>query len=73
MKEESYQLLEYIIEHSLEGTFTALETSNGTQIVLVKEDPHTLTAILCINGIAKRITKRFTRTTVPKAIYELID
>ncbi|ACP38357.1 hypothetical protein [Saccharolobus islandicus] len=73
MKEESYQLLEYIIEHSLEGTFTALETSNGTQIVLAKEDPHTLTAILCNNGIAKRITKRFTRTTVHKAIYELID
>nr|WP_238842153.1 hypothetical protein [Sulfolobus sp. E11-6] len=58
MKEESYRLLEYVIEHGVEGTFTALETSRGTQIVLVKEDSHTLTAVLCIDGIAKRITKK---------------
>ncbi|QGA54717.1 hypothetical protein GFS03_09100 [Sulfolobus sp. E5-1-F] len=73
MKEESYRLLEYVIEHGVEGTFTALETSRGTQIVLVKEDSHTLTAVLCIDGIAKRITKKFTKTTIHKAIYELID
>ncbi|AAK40818.1 hypothetical protein SULI_07580 [Saccharolobus solfataricus] len=73
MKEESYRLLEYVVEHGLEGTLTALETNKGIPIVLVKEDPHTLTTILCIDGIARRITKRFTRTTVHKAIYELID
>ncbi|WP_338600729.1 hypothetical protein V6M85_12535 [Sulfolobus tengchongensis] len=73
MKEESYQLLEYIAERGVEGTTTALETDKGVPILLVKENSHTLTAIICINGIAKRITKKYTRTTVHKAIYDLIN
>lgn len=73
MKEESYQLLEYLVNHVTEGTVTPLVTEKGIPILLIKEKPYILTVILCVNDEAKKITKEYTKTTLHKALYDLIS
>ncbi|MDT7862176.1 MAG: hypothetical protein RRA45_08180, partial [Saccharolobus sp.] len=68
MKEESYQLLEYLVNHVTEGTVTPLVTEKGIPILLIKEKPYILTVILCVNDEAKKITKEYTKTTLHKAL-----
>ncbi|MEM0092687.1 MAG: hypothetical protein QXG62_08910 [Saccharolobus sp.] len=71
MKEESYQLVEYLIEKANDGATIPLLTEKGFPILLIKENSHTMVAIVCINHEVKKIVKRFTKTTIHRAIYEI--
>ncbi|AOL15927.1 hypothetical protein BFU36_03400 [Sulfolobus sp. A20] len=73
MKEEAYELLKYLAEHTINGSTTALIINNKIPILLEKESNYEISITTCINGEAIKISKKFTKNTIHKAIYELID